>query len=173
MNNLPQRLRESSFHKYEDDLCSAVTAYPLTHTINPTKYGLSAVTVVARIRDAKLSLKLYRWSTKINLSKFDQIESDLTFTHRGSLIISGSRDVLKIKQELKPTGLDPLVDEPTINTDAIAIPNHSKELICHLVAVGLCCPLRVSGFEPPQIEHFESSYDVRIDDNNDGTQTIS
>ena len=171
--HLPQRLRESSFRKYEVHLAGAVDAFPLSVVIDPTAYGLSAVTVVARIRDAKLSLKLYRWSpTRVDMQKFDTIEDDLIFAHRGDKIICGSREMIKFKSMLAPNGAAPILDEPTLNSEPIHIPNHSKELICRLVSLGLCKPLLVNGFDQEQIDHLEENWDVRISANKDGTHTI-
>jgi len=67
ITQLPFRLSEASFRRYESHLKAATIAYPkaVTFTIDP-EFGVNPNTFAARLRDAKLSCLTYHWDTDIN-----------------------------------------------------------------------------------------------------------
>lgn len=74
IHQLPFRLSEASFRRYEGHLRAATIAYPkaVTFTVDPN-FGVNPNTFAARLRDAKLSCLTYHWDTDINLDKLQKI----------------------------------------------------------------------------------------------------
>lgn len=65
---LPYQLTEESFRKYEPFIKQAVKNAPLETSFSVPD-GLSVNTFVARVRDAIVSLKRFRWDTTIDVEK--------------------------------------------------------------------------------------------------------
>lgn len=92
-HQIPYRLTEKCFHKYEDVIASAVHYFPDISWFNHISYGLppSLETVTARMRDAMTSLAKYNWATtKVDMVKFRECWNHLIVTQHNGLLLCGS-----------------------------------------------------------------------------------
>lgn len=71
-SQLPWRLREEQFRRYEQILKVAVDLFPLVYIVNIKAHNLptSLQTCSARLRDAKLSYSRYNWVSTIDRQKY-------------------------------------------------------------------------------------------------------
>jgi hypothetical protein len=88
--NLPQRLSERAFRRYESVIAAAVNVYP--DVIDLTPVSGSVFTFIGRFRDAISSFRQYSWSSDV----FKTIPDDLQVAHVDNKVICGS--VAKIKE---------------------------------------------------------------------------
>lgn len=81
-NNLPSHLSERTFRVYEPALTRAVAAFPSETSFPRENFRmengslLSINTIVARFRDATVSLKRFRWETTVDCDKLWRITGE-------------------------------------------------------------------------------------------------
>lgn len=167
--DLPFRLRESTFRIYEPYIVAAVKGWPDPVTINPAP--LRATTVSARLRDAILSLRTFRWSTTIDMEVFDKVESQIQVTHSDHSVALGPKGKRVV----------PGFQMQTTSHASLGIHfnkgNHDEAdltAICRLLGKRL-----ISGpiyIYPPihetQVATLESTFDVAIDSTADRTTIV-
>ncbi len=85
--NLPSRLSEKTFRHYETYIADAVALVPDDKQLRIAPTKLAQTTFCARLRDAIRSLKLYRWTTFINMEIFDIIVDEIEVVHRDTEVI--------------------------------------------------------------------------------------
>lgn len=86
MPGIPYRLTEKCFREYEADITQAMLVLPSTYQIKP-KPGRSQNTVEARLRDAMRSLHQFRWTTSVNMLKFDDLYNDIKVGRDGEDVV--------------------------------------------------------------------------------------
>lgn len=94
--NLPSRLRESSFKRYELHIKSAVAEFPNVYIVKMIREG-SLVTFASRMRDAMASLAAYRWESEIiNMDRFDEFYPKIKVSHvMPDRVVIGSAENIK------------------------------------------------------------------------------
>ncbi len=171
-DRLPQRLRESSFRRYESVIAKAVKSFPKNVVVNPKG---SPVTFSYRLRDAMLSLYRYKWSTKtVDMDKFNSLYSEdrklrqIHVSHIGENISIGG----DIEPSQSPSE-DFVYTEP--QGDQLFPISNSIELnlLCLLASSRyLGRPIKISpSFNFDTLE-LENNFDVSVTTNVDGTYTI-
>ena len=117
--NLPSRLRESSFRRYEQHIQTAVASFPNVIVISE-KYGASLVTFASRLRDAMASLVMYHWESQIiDMDKFDEIYPKLKVSHvMPDRVVVGSAEC--IKEYYQQQNLPPDQFECLTNTSVVS-----------------------------------------------------
>jgi hypothetical protein len=158
MNPLPYRHRESSFRRYEAILAKAVASYPDQVEIDPKWLNLSPATVAARLRDARFSLYTYRWTTKIDMARFDEIYTNLVIGEREGHIYIGGREALKA------ANVETNLCLPTTTTACeVSTAGDRLTLIGQLAAARvLTCPLRVY-LTDDDVNMLQANYDVVVE----------
>lgn len=86
--DIPPRFTEASFRRYEPFIHSAIAILPSALEIDPRgSLGLSPETVSARLRDAMRSLHTYRWTTSVDMVKFNEYYQALEVARKDNLVI--------------------------------------------------------------------------------------
>lgn len=172
---LPHRLKESTFRVFETDIGMIVTAFPKVVELKPKGEKFTSLTYTARLRDAMTSLALFKWATQqVDMSKFEQVRGMIVVSHRSDgRIFAGSREELKLAaNRTSETTVQPFYCEANFQTLPL-VSQETKELVCTLASLKLLsAPVRVSGLTAADKEKLEDSFDVAVCDNGDGTWTI-
>lgn len=164
-SNLPSRLRETTFHQYEDDIALIVRSFPTVVNIVPRK---SIQTHVARLRDAILSLSKFNWPTHvIDIEKFKKIVDEIKVSHNNDSIFAGSRGTLKAMSACPP----PPTEHFILSAPKIANITEAK-ILCKLIADGGVPIATILGLSDYDITMLEENYDVSIKRNPDQSCTI-
>ena len=141
-NNLPSRLKESSFRRYENTIQHAITEFPEVIIYKENDLGISCSTFASRLRDAMASLVMYRWTSEvINMDKFDELYSKIKVSHViPNIVVIGSLE--SIKQFYKNENLPPsqfecltrtsVVDANSQTTPVASIAGNSEAVVVSL-----------------------------------------
>ncbi|MCI0479999.1 MAG: hypothetical protein L0213_00230, partial [Candidatus Dadabacteria bacterium] len=168
---LPYHLSEESFRKYEDVLARAVSAYPLCYRITPKDLGLSQITFASRLRDAKRSLRDYKWPTRIDMEKFLDIYDNLVVAEREGHVLIGSKESVR-----GPTS--PYAPDEYHVACGDSYPVLVKTIVEKALLVRLSHdrvfskPLLVDGYSLDEVSFFEQNYDVTFELQNDGRHIL-
>ena len=79
---LPFRLSERCFREYEPYIAQAMHVLPSSYQVLP-RSGRSQNTVEARLRDSIRSLMQFRWTTSVDMVKFERVYDDLVVRRDG------------------------------------------------------------------------------------------
>lgn len=170
--NLPSRLTEKSFRKYEKDIAKAVKEWPNPVTFKPTG---NSVVYAARMRDAMLSLFRYKWTTEVDMTLFltiyheDRTKKQLHVFHAGDEVhVGGQYPDLKAEEQQETAVVDPT---KTIEVQMKEL--ETKKIVCQLVAAkAVVVPIKAFGISIDESQWLEENYDVLVKLNEDGSHTI-
>ena len=84
--NLPPRFTETSFRRWEQIIKTAVDIAPSRLTLNP-RFDLTQETVSCRLRDAIRSLYEHKWTTVVDMPKFNALYDTIQVAREGDLVI--------------------------------------------------------------------------------------
>ena len=188
--NLPSRLRESSFRRYELTIQAAVASFPNVIEISE-KHAVATVNLVtfaSRLRDAMASLAVYHWtSEKVDMDKFDEVYPKLKVSHvMPDRVVIGSAENIKsyyAEQNLPPSQFEcftPLASaklsvtsaetpaNATIGNTSIAVSlsqdTHDKgvelKLLAGLAALRLLLSPVEIAIDTEQASYLEENFDV-------------
>ena len=151
MNILPFQKSEENFRKYELLLKVAVDAFPKKVKLSQIDH-ISNNTLVARLRDAKLSLLQNNWQTVVDVKKLK--ETEIVFRIEQGEVFSGPRKK-EVKTYQPPTQLPN--ESLIIETKSL----NEQEIICLLASRRLLvAPLTVEGIT--LVDYLRDNYDVLI-----------
>ena len=134
-NDLPYRLSERHFRRYEPIIKAIVTAWPLPTICDPvlaTGQRLSMETYSCRLRDAIKSLDQNQWSSDINIMKFVQIVDDIvvsTVAHAGKVSVGPYESVRKLTPAGEKVEIGSALHSPSQAVPKINLNNPDPELI--------------------------------------------
>lgn len=171
--NLPHRFTEKSFRRYEGVIKRAVESYPQTITIDP--FPLSGTTYSARLRDAKVSLKQNRWPSTVNMERFLAVYEDLQVSDRGSSVVIGSSELIKVADKPLSAAGREMAGESRYTFDFGNDPMDVREIeafVILLAARRLQGPIRVRPIAGIVMTRYQSTYDISIEELPDGSYTI-
>ena len=174
---LPHRMREGQFRRFEKAIKEIVDKFPEVVPISAGK--LSPLTVVGRLRDAMLSLHRYRWSTDVDMHKFEQIYSGIDVSHRGVSIIAGGHAEIKQfdpLQEVQYEALRGLTTSVVSDGEVEELSLEALRVVCKAAAKGfLTKPLLFScaSVGDEYIVRLEDEFDVRIDKVREGVYSVA
>lgn len=96
-SQIPWRLREDQFRRYETILKNAVERFPLVFTVNLRNYNLptSLVTCAARLRDAKISYSRFNWPSTIDRVKYLACCDELVVAEGNGFLMLGRLDEVR------------------------------------------------------------------------------
>lgn len=169
--NLPQRLRESTFREYEQIIKLAVDNHPKAITLKPRG---STLTFIDRLRASKQSLRQYRWITSIDMTKFELVFDDLIVSHNADANTVSFGPKVSVSEQISVDDiLMPMSDEDTL-TQLLEITELEMHTICMLAAKRLLrVPLQVKIVNSNHAGmYWENSYDVLVDENGNHMYTI-
>ena len=171
-NQLPHRFRESTFRDYEPFINrlveKAVISWPTCIKIDPSLFSNSHATFVGRLRDALVSYHNHNWPSMINRNTFERIFPETQVSERtDGTILFGEKGAIKRWniEEKVPVMVD---DAP-----AIVIDITQPDLFFILSHFRLLTPrIQFTGITDEKAAQLQSSYDIAIDKNPDGTYTL-
>lgn len=198
-SNLPSRLREPAFKRYEEAIQSIVARFPEVTVFDKG----NLVTFSARLRDAMASLVLYRWTTdKVDMDKFDEHYPQIKVSHvMPDRVVVGSAENIKryYQSILPPSELESFttseiatakqssavahVSEHAMSNAVVSVPlatdTHDRgielKLLARLAAERLLTQqvqIQIQ-IDAEQAEWLEQSFDVVLNKVNDGLYTLS
>ena len=89
---LPFRLTEKCFRVYEPYIAYAMRILPSSYTIDVMPDKLAPTTVEARMRDAMRSLRQFRWTTSVDMIRFDALYDDIKVNIDGKTVVISLRN---------------------------------------------------------------------------------
>jgi hypothetical protein len=172
--NLPSRLREAAFRRYEDAIAQIVRAFPKVVVLRPDG---NVNTYCARLRDAMLSLGRHKWLTnKVNLADFDEYYADIIISHQGDEIHCGSREMLKAHHNFDAPAIQvdqAIVNSPSPVTYRVTSNFSALAVLCYLASQrALQCPIKLLEMDQSNVKWCEDNYDVALTKNEDGSYTL-
>lgn len=169
---LPWRLSEKAFKRFNNDIATAISVSPNTHLVSPN----ANITQEARLRDAIASHFKYNWpSATFQREKFVELYNSgkLKVGNKDGQIWIGSR--AKVDETTSPMTEvldfnDKIAHEAVVVTAILEF--HQVKLLCLLASMRvLAKPIQIPKLTH-DINYLQENFDVRVDDNNDGTITI-
>lgn len=164
---LPSRYREANVRRYARDIARIVARWPAVTPIDPLVYMSSAITVVARLRDAIVAYQRYNYeSPYFDRTAFLAVADQIQVSHRGDTIRAGSREALALDLDLDALpapasvgDVKKLGDDIHLNSTA---DREAVAVLGRLAAIGaLACPIEV-GMIPEHAAWLEEHFDVSV-----------
>jgi hypothetical protein len=169
--DLPDRMREKAFQRFEPDIIAIVQAYPMCVELDPSRLDLAPTTYCARLRDAMTSLREYRWATAIDMTRFDSIWNKIQVSHTRLGVLGGSREAILRRLESTDKTLRQLATPPS---NSVQFQGLDKMIpICELAAKGNFTPILIIGITDEHVAVLEADYDIRLDKQPDGNYILS
>ena len=166
--NLPYAQSEANFRRFESVIHSSLLQHPKPYLFKPSP-GKALATVLARLRDARKSLKDHNWSTTIPrkefLATYNQIK--VWYLSETGQIAIATKAALK---NMKPSEEAPVVINrtETINLEQF-LDSFTIEVLAELADKrGLSKPVKFKYLDG-DLEELQDSYDIDIEslgDNN-------
>ena len=177
--NLPPRFREKAFRRYETAIAAAIQAYPKTFEVNPSTFGLSAVTVAQRLRDAKKSYLDNNWvSTMIDRKTFERCHDDLIVreTMDGMVKIGPSKEATLLEVQhhnlAEQFGIGPQMPTSSI-LDMTDCDASEIDFLCLLASKrALAVKVKVS-IDASLVDVLYDQYDINLDRQEDGNYILT
>ena len=111
MTSLPYRLTEKCFRVYEPYIAYAMKVLPSSYTLSVMPQNLAPTTVEARMRDAMRSLRQFRWTTSVDMIRFDQLYDDIKVNIDGKNVIVSLRSSVQQTVQTVAATLDVPADK--------------------------------------------------------------
>lgn len=172
MNNLPYRFREQQFRRFESLITTAVNCFPQRYDVNPVTYSMAATTLSCRLRDAMNSLKENRWSTTVDMEKFDRIwPGELKVGERNTgLVVTGDKDTIRDRDERREIfGLE----RNQISAEPITFTNPSPSAVHTIVKLAeartLTGQVRLVGVTETLLRTLAEQHDISYEKQPDGS----
>lgn len=165
--NIPQRLSEKSFRRFEQAIAKVVECFPNTAIeLDEEVFGLSQSTLAPRFRDAMASLNKYKWSSEVDLIKFEDCYKQIIVSHTDKGIFAGGREALdKLMEEESDRvcgATAATVEREIVSVDLDCL-DHVK-ILCRIIVAGATSKaVKISCICDDDVSTLEDSYDVRID----------
>lgn len=158
-NELPYRLRESTFRIYEPLIAQAIRDCPTPIMVNPAP--LRCTTYAARLRDSIAAFKRFQWPASFTL--FELTDANLTVRHNEATVYLGPKGKqTTIPNEFKVVNPNRVTGLP-IDTKLDAA---QLEAFCLLLSSRLLSGpviLRTQVLSQPEINSLEERYDIAIE----------
>jgi hypothetical protein len=175
-DQLPFRLKQSTFRAYEPLIARAIESQGTHLTINPAP--LRPTTYAARLRDAILSYDKFRWPASFDSLSFDDARrmGMLTVSHGDQSVVLGP----KLRTGKAPGGASNALVNPNhkyiggIPVDS-AISEACIHAFCLLLSQKLISGpviLRAQALDETFLSTLESAYDIAITHNDHGHAII-
>lgn len=169
---LPWRLSEQAFKRFNNDIATAISVSPNTYLVSSN----ANITQEARLRDAIASHFKYNWpSATFQREKFVELydSGKLKVGNKDGQIWIGSK--AKVNEPTSPM-TEVLDFNDKISHEAVALVSiddfNQVKLICFLASMRvLAKPIQIQKLTH-DINYLQENFDVRVDDNGDGTITI-
>ncbi len=170
---LPWRLSEKAFQRFNQDIAKAMSVSPNTYLVASN----ANMTQEARLRDAIASHFKYNWpSATFPREKF------LELYNSGKLKVGNKDGQIWIGSRAKVSDIESPMTEvldfnDKVEREAILMPIvyefDQVKLICQLASMRLlAAPVKIPKIEHHSLSYLQENFDVRVDDNGDGTITI-
>jgi hypothetical protein len=154
-------LSEANFRRFEGELEAFICGYPQTHRIECYRYGLAPTTIAARIRDAKLSLKQFNWTTTIPKDEFLQYYKSIEIVAEDTTVAICDRDTYRKEPTLKIVPRSRVVD-----LDKCKRPMHVIQALAVLHEEGVLSDPTIFTSQNSsllnEVQELEDSYDIAV-----------
>lgn len=174
-NDLPDRLSEKAFRRYEKWITLATELFPKSLVIGVHECPVKPTTFVARLRDAMVSFRTYNWppNPSLDRNKFDRFYDKIRvvrYQHETRTIeIGGDKTV-----NSTPPVVDivPLAD--SVSTIVLKLTTLEQKLLVAELASNqlLKQDLHIDGLTADEVVFLENNFDVSITNNVDGTHKL-
>lgn len=166
-NELPYRLRESTFRIYEPLIAKAIRDAPTPVMVNPAP--LRCTTYAARLRDAISAFKRFQWPSSFSL--FELTTASLNVRHNEATVYLGPKGARKVPNEFRFINPDRVAGLPI----DVELDNVSLVAFCHLLSQRLLAGpiiLRTQVLSQEVINSLEERFDIAIEISTDNSTVI-